>query len=307
MAERTVEELLNCGIIVLDKWSGPTSHDVVNTVRKTLGSKQVGHSGTLDPSVTGVLVATLNNACKIIPAIQGENKEYVGIIHLHKDVSDSDFESAIKKFTGKISQRPPVKSAVSRKKRKRTVHEIIILDRKDNNICLYVKCQAGTYIRKLFHDMGQYLGCGAHMKELRRVRAGSFDESESHTMQEVADAFKKWRDGDGSALRKIILPVEEGVKHLNKVYIKDTAVFSVVNGSPVYSSGIAKTEGKIANNDLVAIMSSRGELVAIGNTNFRGDYKTQTEKKFLAVKTDRVIMSHDVAEEYKKKNAETGI
>ncbi|MFH1630774.1 MAG: RNA-guided pseudouridylation complex pseudouridine synthase subunit Cbf5 [Candidatus Aenigmatarchaeota archaeon] len=300
---KTIEQLLSCGIIVLDKWSGPTSHEVVSIVKGILNVKLAGQSGTLDPAVTGVLVITLNNACKIIPALQGQDKEYVGVMHLHGDVLDSVIQEALKKFTGKISQRPPVKSAVSRKTRKREIFEITVLDRKGNDVCLFVRCEAGTYIRKLFHDIGQELGCGAHMKELRRTMAGSFSENVAHRIDDLRKAFDTWqRNGNEELLRDFILPVEEGVTNLNKIIIKDSAVFSIINGSPVYSSGIMRTVGRIVKDQLVAIMSSKDELVAMGHTNFRGDYKTQAEKKFLAVKTDRVIMSHDVAEMYREKS-----
>jgi H/ACA ribonucleoprotein complex subunit 4 len=121
---RTVKEILNCGIVLLDKPSGPTSHQVAAWVRDVLGVKKVGHSGTLDPKVTGVLVITLDKASKIMPALMGMDKEYVAIMHLHEDVSESELKKAVKKFTGKIEQVPPKKSAVKRRKRTREVYEI---------------------------------------------------------------------------------------------------------------------------------------------------------------------------------------
>ena len=109
---RPVDELLKNGIVILDKWSGPTSHDVAATVKKTLGLAKTGHAGTLDPMVTGVLIITLDNACKVIPALQGQDKEYTGIMRMHRDVSKEELRTAVSKFIGKIRQRPLFSSSI---------------------------------------------------------------------------------------------------------------------------------------------------------------------------------------------------
>ena len=177
---RPIEELLENGIVVLDKWQGPTSHDVASMVKNVLGRTKTGHGGTLDPMVSGVLVITLDNACKVIPALQGQDKEYVGVMRLHKDVTEKEILGAVKKFTGEITQRPPVRSAVVRRERKRTVHSFGVLEIRERDVLFRVRCEAGTYVRVLCHKIGEILG-GAHMKELRRTAAGRFNESDAVT------------------------------------------------------------------------------------------------------------------------------
>ncbi|MEK6909495.1 MAG: RNA-guided pseudouridylation complex pseudouridine synthase subunit Cbf5, partial [Candidatus Aenigmatarchaeota archaeon] len=113
--DRTIEELINSAVIITDKHSGPTSHQVSAWVRDIFDVKSGGHSGTLDPSVTGVLPVALENATKVMPVLTGLDKEYIGVMHLHKEVPEDILRNMIiEKFIGKIRQRPPVKSAVAR-------------------------------------------------------------------------------------------------------------------------------------------------------------------------------------------------
>src|SRR3989338_6108317 len=159
--ERTIPELLKSGIVNIDKLKGPTSHEVADDVQKILHIKKAGHSGTLDPAVTGVQPVALEKASRITFFLLTAPKEYVGIMHLHKDVEEAALREAIKKFTGKIQQLPPVKSAVKRVERTREIYEFEILEIKNRDVLFRVKCQAGTYIRKICSDMGKELG-GAH-------------------------------------------------------------------------------------------------------------------------------------------------
>jgi H/ACA ribonucleoprotein complex subunit 4 len=286
--ERTVDELLKNGFLVLDKWQGPTSRDVVDAVKKLLGLKQAGHAGTLDPNVSGVLPITLENACKVIPALQGLDKEYVGVMRLHCEVDQETLESAMKKFIGEIVQKPPVRSAVARRERKRKIYEMEILDRNGRDVCVHVKCEAGTYIRKLFDDIGKQIG-GAHMKELRRIGAGPFGEKDAHTMHELADSFAEWKKKrDETLLRKIILPVESAIPHVKKIFIKDSAITSVLNGSPVFAGGLSQAQKGIEKNELIAVMSLKAELIALARANMSSE--DMLSKSGLAAKTDRVVM-----------------
>ncbi len=282
MPSRTVRELLEKGFIMLDKWQGPTSREVANVVKKLLGAKRAGHSGTLDPMVSGVMLITLNNGCKLMPALQGLDKKYVGVMRLHRDVDDNALHEAVERFTGTIRQRPPVKSAVARKERERTIYKMEIMDRKGRDACISIECEAGTYIRKLFDDIGKQIG-GAHMKELRRTAVGSFNENDAHTMQEIAKAYGEWKSsGKEENIRKILLPVESAVGHLKKIMIKDSAVRSMANGSPVYAGGVDRIDDEIKGDELVAIMSREGALIALG--------KATGGKRGAVAKTDRVIL-----------------
>ncbi|MBI5332784.1 MAG: RNA-guided pseudouridylation complex pseudouridine synthase subunit Cbf5 [Candidatus Aenigmarchaeota archaeon] len=282
--ERPIEKHIRNGIVILDKWPGPTSHDVTTFIGKKLGLK-TAHSGTLDPAVSGVLLITLENACKLISVLQRVDKEYVGVIHLHKDVDEPAMKQAISRLIGNIKQTPPRKSAVSRKPRKRKIYDIKILDNDGRNYCLYVRCEAGTYIRVLFHQIGQALGTGAHMKELRRIRSGGFPESRATTAQELIDAYCTWKNsGEETELRKIIIPLEESIRHLKKIIVKDTALDSILHGSPLYSTGVCEMDKTIRKDDIVALFSQKDELVAVGLAD------KPIEKKSRLVRIKRVIM-----------------
>ena len=176
---KSIHELLEFGIINIDKPSGPTSFSVSEFVCRKLNLRKTSHFGTLDPKVTGVLPVALNRACKLTVYFLGEDKEYVGVMRIHEE---SDIESIKKiiqdKFLGIITQMPPVKSRVKRQNREREIYSFELLehsaDKKD--ILFKVKCEGGTYIRKLIDDLGKELKIGAHMLELRRTRAGLFTE-----------------------------------------------------------------------------------------------------------------------------------
>jgi H/ACA ribonucleoprotein complex subunit 4 len=284
---RKIEELLKCGIIILDKWSGPTSHDVAATVKKTLNLGKVGHGGTLDPMVTGVLTITLENACKVIPALQHLDKEYIGVMRMHKDVGRKDLDAAVSKFIGKIKQRPPLRSAVARKERERTVHALEIIEVDGRNVLFRISCEAGTYVRVVCHDIGKLLG-GANMSELRRVRTGRFREEQSIKMEDLADAYVEWKENGSEKIRDYILSVEAAIEHLPKIIVKDSAVYSIANGSPVYTPAISKISDDVIKGKLIAILSLRGELVALAMADM--DAKEALARKGIAAKTDRVII-----------------
>ena len=166
---RTVEQLINYGIVNIDKPQGPTSHQVSGYVKKILGISKAGHSGTLDPNVTGVLPVALGRATRIAQALLPAGKEYVALMYLHKPIEEEKIKKAFNDFTGKIRQKPPVKSSVRRIERIREIYYIDILEIDNQDVLFRIGCQAGTYIRKYIHDLGQKLGCGAHMEGLRRT------------------------------------------------------------------------------------------------------------------------------------------
>ena len=147
--KRTVDELINLGVVNVDKPAGPTSHQVSAYVQKILGIKKSGHSGTLDPNVTGVLPVALKKSTKVIQTLLKAGKEYVCLMHLHKPVKEYDLYKALEKFTGKINQLPPIKSSVKRQLRERTVYYIDVLSIQDQDVLFKVGCEAGTYVRKL--------------------------------------------------------------------------------------------------------------------------------------------------------------
>jgi tRNA pseudouridine55 synthase/H/ACA ribonucleoprotein complex subunit 4 len=252
------------GIIVVDKPKGPSSHQVAAWVGKMLGC-QVGHSGTLDPQVSGVLLIMLGNAVRLAPLLLQHDKEYICLMRLHKDVPKESILKMAEEFTGRLYQRPPRKSAVKRALRIREVQELEILDTDGRLVLFRVRCDAGTYIRSLCHHMGFALGVGGHMQELRRSRSGTFDEKTMYTLHEVQDAAVAARDGDPARLASMILSVDAAVPELPAVIIRDTAIDAVCHGAALAGVGIISC-AEFTKGQTVAVLSQKNEFVCLGKT-----------------------------------------
>jgi H/ACA ribonucleoprotein complex subunit 4 len=288
---RTVPELLQNGIILLDKPQGPTCHQVDNWVKKITGVKKASHGGTLDPMVSGVLVIALENATKLMPILLSSKKEYVALVYLHKDVPENQIRKACEEFVGKIKQLPPKKSAVARRVREREIYYLEVLQIRGRFILMRVGCEAGTYIRRLADDLGKVLGTGGHLQELRRTKSGIFLEEQVRTLQDVADAIALWKErGDDSALRDIVLPMEKLADGMRTVVIKDSAVGAVANGAPLAVQGLSRISDGIERGDIVGMLSLKGEFVAFGNALMTSQEMAKSPKG-LAVKTDKVLIS----------------
>jgi len=288
-----VEELIDYGIVNIDKPSGPTSHQVSAYVQKILGLNKSGHSGTLDPKVTGVLPVALGRATRIVQMLLTAGKEYIAIMHLHKPVAEGKVTDTYKSWIRKIKQLPSIKSNVKRQERYRKIYYFEILEVDDKDVLFRVGTQAGTYIRKLVHDIGQKLGTGAHMAELRRTKAGPFNESNESalaTLQDLADAYHYWKeDGNEKYIRHIIKPIEFAVSHLPKVWIADTTVDTICHGASLKTPGIAKVESDIQVDEIIAIMTLKEELVALGKTAMISK-DMQKKERGIAVRTSKVFM-----------------
>jgi len=212
-------------------------------------------------------------------------------MRMHGDFKGEELRRIVREFTGPIYQRPPLRSAVKRMVRVRRVYYIEILEIQDRDVLMRIGVEAGTYIRKLCHDIGEVMGCGAHMAELRRTRAGPFKEDESLTdMYRLLDAFTIWREkGDEKYIRELLLPVETGVAHLPKIIIKDGAVDAICHGAMLSVKGILRVETGIKKGDTVAIMTQKGELVAMGKALMRSE-EMVSSRQGLAVAHMKVIM-----------------
>lgn len=280
--ERPIEVHIHYGVINLDKPSGPTSHEVDSWVKRILGAQKTGHGGTLDPKVTGVLPIGIDHATRVIQMILGADKEYVCLMRLHEEISEKKIRDILQEFQGKIFQTPPLKSAVKRELRVRKIYYVDILEIDGQDVLFKIGCEGGTYIRKYCHDVGEALGTGAHMAELRRTRSGPFTEDNLVTLHDLTDAYHIWKEEeDESYLRNCILPMEAAVEHLPKVFIKDSAVDAVCHGADLAAGGIVSLEDKIKREDVVAVMTLKGELVAAGES-----FKTAEE----ILKVDKGIM-----------------
>jgi H/ACA ribonucleoprotein complex subunit 4 len=292
--ERTAEELLEYGVINLDKPAGPSSHEVVAWIKRLTGLERVAHGGTLDPKVTGVLPILLNRAVKVLPYLLTEDKEYVGVMRLHGDVPEEEVRRVVGLFKGPVYQRPPLRSAVKRELRVRRIYDVKVLEISGRDVLFWMWCEAGTYVRKFCHDVGVILGVGAHMQELRRVRSGSLREDTAVTLQDVVDAFAFWReDGDERLLRQVVIPVERAVEHLPRVVVRDSAVDAIARGAALAVPGILRVDAGIKVGDAVAIFTKKDELVAIGRALMRSEQMVSA-KKGVAVQPEAVLMKPGV-------------
>lgn len=275
-SDKTVHELLEFGILNIDKPSGPTSFDVSDKVRKILGLRKTSHFGTLDPKVTGILPIATNRACKLTGYFISHDKEYVGIMRFHGEVEQEKVEQKIKeKFLGKIIQMPPVKSRVKRQNRQRTIYSFKILEQSEENSKDFVfqtKVQGGTYIRKLIDDLGKELGIGAHMLELRRISAGIFDESTCYTLYDLESAIEENEKGKPEKLKSMIFPAEIISEIYPEVLIKKDNLKSILTGKPLYKKDIKSDNG-----------AKVGEIVSVFCENkFIGMYEMFRGKEIFA-------------------------
>ncbi len=261
--ERSVEELLNFGVVIIDKPKGPTSHQVSAWVRDILHINKTGHAGTLDPKVTGVLPVGLGRATKLINLLHLVPKEYVGVMRFHRDFEESKLRKVIKEFEGKIYQVPPLRSAVARRLRKREVYSIEILDILERDVMFSARVESGTYIRTLCNDIGEAMCVGAHMEDLRRIATGHFREEDAHTLQDLLDAYIFWKeDGEERYIREIIRPAEDIVSFLPKIVVKDSAVDALAHGAPLYKPGVKKMDD-VSRGAYVALYTENGELISV--------------------------------------------
>jgi H/ACA ribonucleoprotein complex subunit 4 len=261
--EKSIQELLNFGIINIDKPSGPTSFDVSDFVRKKLneiGVKKTSHFGTLDPKVTGVLPIALNRACKLTGFFLGEDKEYIGIMRVHEEIPIETINKAIKeKFLGKINQLPPLRSRVKRVEREREIKRFEILEETGKDILFIAEVQGGTYIRKLISDLGDHLGIGAHMLELRRIRAGIFKEDSkeypSINLYELEKVIEEYKKGNEKELMEIIIPGEIISEAYPVVEIKKDDLRNIMTGKPIYKKDLknSRNVSEFRNDDIVCI------------------------------------------------------
>lgn len=289
--KRSLEMHMSLGAINLNKTSGPTSHEVAAWVKRILEVEKAGHSGTLDPKVTGILPVLLGDATRVMDTLLLAGKEYICLMRVHKPQSKKRLSDVCEEFIGPIFQKPPLKSSVVKELRIRTIYYLNVLEVEKQHVLMRVGCQAGTYIRKLCFDIGLALGTGANMEELRRTRAGPFQENETLvTLHQLMDAYAFWKEtGDESGLRRVILPVEAALSHLPKLVIADNAVDAICHGAPLAAPGLLRLETDINTGDNVAFFTLKGEAVGIGRANMNSQKMLDSETGIVAL-TERVIM-----------------
>ena len=272
------------GILLIDKPRDWTSHDVVGKLRGILREKRIGHSGTLDPMATGLLVMFVGRATRAVEFAEADEKEYLASLRLGVEtdtqditgtvlktsgcqVSRKELETVLPRFRGEISQIPPMYSAikingqklydiarrggeVERKPRTITISKLEITAEEAGEFLLEVTCSKGTYIRTLCHDIGQVLGAGGVMSALHRTRAGSFSVENACTLEQVQQA------ADAGCAESLLLPVDRLFYDHDAVELTGKAVERVKNGG-AFSSSVP--------NGTYRIYSRTGEFLALGN------------------------------------------
>ncbi|RDJ31568.1 MAG: RNA-guided pseudouridylation complex pseudouridine synthase subunit Cbf5 [Crenarchaeota archaeon] len=290
--KRSIEQLLNYGLILLDKPPGPTSHETVAWTKRILKIPKIGHSGTLDPMVSGVLPLGLGEATKALGVLLFGPKEYHALGRLHSLPSKDKLNDILSMFRGEIFQKPPQRSSVLRRTRTRHIYELDLLEQKERLILVRVLCEAGTYIRKLFYDIGEILGPGASMIELRRTRVDQFtEESGLITLHELANAFALWEEKkDDSKLIKMIRPIEDALSEIKSVVIRDSAVDALCHGAQLAIPGILQVSPDLKKGDFVGVYTLKGEAVALAESLYSA-HEIKDGTKGYAFQTKRIIMA----------------
>ncbi|WNY29405.1 tRNA pseudouridine synthase B [Methanimicrococcus stummii] len=291
---RPIREYIEKGVVVLNKPAGPTSHEVAAFVRDILEVDVAGHSGSLDPGVTGVQPVMIGKATRAVAALRLSGKEYICLMKLQRSVPEKVIRSTVAEFTGGVYQMPPVRSAVKRQLRLRTIYYSEVLEIQDTYVLMRVGCEAGTYIRKLCHDIGLALGVGAQMQELVRSKAGPFTDARPVSLQELKDAYVFWtEDGDESFLRELILPMESAFSQLPRLVVRDSAVDALCSGAFLARPGLAGYNTNIKKGDLVAVFSQKGEIISLSIALMTPEEISENEFGFVA-KPKAVLMEKGI-------------
>lgn len=268
---KPLPELMQFGIINIDKPAGPTSFTISDQVKRKLELTKTSHFGTLDPAVTGVLPVALGRACKLTGYFLGHNKEYIGVMHTHTEQDIEELQRIInEKFTGKIKQTPPIKSAVKRQERVREVFrwELLEVSEDKKDFLFITEVEGGTYIRKLCSDLGEIIG-GAHMSELRRIRAGIIKEDTCVTLFELDKAVEDYKNGDDKLLRNMILPAEVALKKvLPFIEVNKPSVKHLHCGKPIFKRDVTTP---IPEEDIFAVFCGKQFVEIAQKTTEKGE------------------------------------
>jgi len=234
----------------------------------------------------------LGEATKALGILLLGPKEYHALGRIHSLPSKEKLSELIEMFTGEIFQKPPQRSAVVRQTRSRTIHEFEVLGQKERLLLTRILCESGTYIRKLYYDIGEVLGPGATMIELRRTRVDQFRETDGLvTLHELANAFALWEETkDDSKLMKMIKPVELAFSELKSVVVRDSAVDAMCHGAQLAIPGVLQISPNLKKGDLVGVYTQKGEAVALAESTM-SEEEIKDATKGYAFETKRIIMA----------------
>jgi len=240
--------------------------------------------------VTGVLPVTLEESTKVVQALLVSGKEYVCVMKLHGEVSESRLHKVIGEFEDEIFQRPPLRASVKRQLRTRRIFYLEFLEVSGRNVLFKVGCEGGTYIRKLCYDLGEVLGSGAHMQELRRTRSGPFVENDAVRLHDLAYCYVEWKEKkEDEILKRFVQPVENALGAVPKIFIRDSAVDAVCHGASLTAPGVLSLESGIGEGSMVAVFTLKNEAVSLGKALVSSD-RMLDMKHGVVVQTKRVLM-----------------
>ncbi len=284
--ERSLDELLGSGILLVKKPRGPTSHQLTAWIRNVLGITKIGHGGTLDPMATGLLTILCGRATRLTDIILKGDKRYISVIRFGRNIELEELEALLASLVGEIYNVPPKESAVKVQVRTRTISSLRLLDFDfDSRIAaIEISCVAGTYIRTLTRDIGLLLNTSCEMLELHRDKTSIFDESMACNMHQLVDAIFLWKEhNDERSLRKLLTPVESILTKIPSITIKDGAVAAMTHGAPLARPGVVNASSKITSGSLVVINSMKGEAVAVAEISVDIDEVSNMKKGQVAV------------------------
>jgi H/ACA ribonucleoprotein complex subunit 4 len=268
--DRTLEQRLASGFILLDKPAGPTSHQLAAWARSLLGLERLGHGGTLDPFATGVLPLMAGRCMKITNKILKHKKTYIAVLRFKSMPDEGLLAEVMASLTGRIYNVPPEVSAVKVQVRTRTIHAFELLDIDGNDALVRIVCDAGTYIRTMARDMGLLLNTPVELKELRRETSGAFSLDQCVTMDQLADAVWLWKEcGEEAALKAMVHPIEKLLAKAPRCQIKDSAVAAVAYGAPLLRPGLVTLPVGLKKGKELLVTSLKNE--AVGYVKLRAD------------------------------------
>tara|TARA_X000001036_G_scaffold437910_1_gene484388 strand:- start:2759 stop:3739 length:981 start_codon:yes stop_codon:yes gene_type:complete len=292
--QRSLEERLDAGLILIDKPAGPTSHQVAAWAKDILGIDHLAHGGTLDPFATGLLTLMTGRARRLTSQVLGHDKEYIGVLKVGGDADMASLEEAINSLRGEIYNVPPSESAVKVQVRTRRIRAFEILDSKERLAAIRVACDAGTYIRTLARDLGLMINSPIQLVELRRTRSGRFTEQNCVPMEDLVDAVYLWKEkGDASAMLRLVSPIDVLMDGRSGLILKDGAVSAVSHGAPLSRPGIQAIQGDFESDEEIVLWSMKGEVVAIANAT-RGTAEIPLIKVGEVAKPSLVLLPADI-------------
>lgn len=272
--DRSLGELLECGVIIIDKPPGPTSHQLTAWARNLLGIARIGHGGTLDPFATGLLTLLCGRATRLTAVLLQKPKRYIAVLRFKDEVDKDRISGLLDSLTGETYNVPPKESAVKVQVRTRVIRLAQLVDVDDASRVFIVSfhCDAGTYVRTLAKDIGLLMGTGCELLELHREGSGGFDDSMACTMQQLTDAAFLWREHDEDrGLARILVPVESILDDLPRIVVKDGAVAALSHGAPLARPGVVSAPKGLPVGSSALISSLKGEVVALATLSVATD------------------------------------